>query len=254
MRPKTLIVVAAHNEAERIAATILALAEAFPGAPVWVADDSSTDATPEIARAAGAEVLCAEPPATRRRAGRLGGRGASGKGRAMSRGAEAALAHADMPSGEAVAGDEAVVGSEAVVVLCDGDLGESARQLAVLVEAIRRGEADLAVAAFSTRAGGGLGMALAFSRWAIRRRCGLAVRAPLSGQRAMRASVLPEVLPFAHGYGMEIAMTVRAVRAGRRVLEIDLPLTHRPTGRTLAGFAHRGRQLIDFVRAYLLLR
>jgi glycosyltransferase involved in cell wall biosynthesis len=252
MRPETLIVVAARNEAERIAATIQALGEAFPGAPVWVADDGSSDATAEIARAAGANVLRAEPPRARRRRGRPGGGprggGAAGKGRAMSQGIGAALAHADPRSGEAMAG------SEAIVVLCDGDLGESACQLEELVEAIRRGEADLAVAAFSTRASGGLGIALGFARWAVRRRCRLATRAPLSGQRAMRASLLPEVLPFAHGYGMEIAMTVRAVRAGRRVLEIDLPLTHRPTGRTLAGFAHRGRQLVDLGWAYLSLR
>jgi hypothetical protein len=58
------------------------------------------------------------------------------------------------------------------------------------------------------------------------------------------------VLPFAPGYGMEIGMTVDAVRAGHRVAEIDLPLEHRATGRTLAGFRHRGRQLSDFVSVY----
>ena len=31
----------------------------------------------------------------------------------------------------------------------------------------------------------------------------------------------------------------------------DVPLEHRASGRTLAGFAHRARQLIDFVRVYL---
>jgi hypothetical protein len=38
------------------------------------------------------------------------------------------------------------------------------------------------------------------------------------------------------------------------VLEVDLDLDHRATGRTLAGFAHRGRQLADIVRAYLQRR
>ncbi|MCE3265941.1 MAG: glycosyl transferase family 2, partial [Solirubrobacterales bacterium] len=50
-------------------------------------------------------------------------------------------------------------------------------------------------------------------------------------------------------FGMEIGMTVDAVRAGYRVKEIDLPLSHRATGRTLGGFVHRGRQLRDFRRA-----
>ncbi len=59
------------------------------------------------------------------------------------------------------------------------------------------------------------------------------------------------MLPFAHGFGMELGMTIDAVRAGHRVVEIELDLAHRASGRTLAGFAHRARQLGDFVRAYL---
>ncbi len=39
------MIVAAYNEAERIAATLAALARAFPGAPLWVADDGSSDGT-----------------------------------------------------------------------------------------------------------------------------------------------------------------------------------------------------------------
>jgi hypothetical protein len=50
---------------------------------------------------------------------------------------------------------------------------------------------------------------------------------------------------------MEVGMTIDAVRAGLRVVELDLDLSHRATGRTLAGFLHRGRQLRDMVAAYL---
>jgi hypothetical protein len=49
---------------------------------------------------------------------------------------------------------------------------------------------------------------------------------------------------------METAMTIDAVRAGFRVREIELHLEHRATGRTLAGFAHRARQLLDFARVW----
>ena len=49
-------------------------------------------------------------------------------------------------------------------------------------------------------------------------------------------------------------MTIDAVRAGARVKEIELDLEHRATGRTAAGFLHRGRQLADFVRVYLSRR
>jgi hypothetical protein len=93
-----------------------------------------------------------------------------------------------------------------------------------------------------------------FARWTIRRRCGLSTSAPISGQRALRVEVLRDVLPFAHGFGMELGMTVDAVRAGHRVSEIELELSHRATGRTPGGFAHRARQLVDFVRVYLARR
>jgi hypothetical protein len=66
----------------------------------------------------------------------------------------------------------------------------------------------------------------------------------------MRGEVLRAVLPFARGYGMEVGMTIDAVRAGYRVAEIELDLEHRATGRTLGGFLHRGRQLRDFAQVW----
>ena len=45
-------------------------------------------------------------------------------------------------------------------------------------------------------------------------------------------------------------MTIDAVRAGARVAEIELDLTHRATGKTLGGFLHRGRQLGDIAAAW----
>ena len=49
---------------------------------------------------------------------------------------------------------------------------------------------------------------------------GLETAAPISGQRAMRVEVLRATLPFARGYGMEIGMTVDAVRAGYRLARV----------------------------------
>jgi hypothetical protein len=45
-------------------------------------------------------------------------------------------------------------------------------------------------------------------------------------------------------------MTVDAHRAGFRLVEVELDLEHRATGRTAAGFLHRARQLADFTRVY----
>ncbi len=230
---------AARDEAERIAATLAALARAFPGAPIWVADDGSADATGELARAAGARVVRSER--------------AAGKGAAVTRAAREALreahASADEPQATARHPD-----SRFIFVLCDGDLGGSALELAALADAVARGDAELAVGAFATRAGGGFGLALGFARWAIRRRCGLHTMAPISGQRALSERALRDTLPFAGGFGMEVGMTIDAVRAGHRVVEIQLDLAHRATGRTPAGFAHRARQLADFARVYVSRR
>jgi glycosyltransferase involved in cell wall biosynthesis len=221
------VVIAARQEGERIAATILAIRRALPGAAVTVADDGSRDGTGERARALGARV--------ERSSGHVG------KGAAMGAACAGALARrADGPAA-----------GEVVVLLCDGDLGESAGELGALVRAVASGKAEMAVGAFARPAGGGLGLALGFARWAVRRRCGVELRAPMSGQRALRAEALAGLLPFAGGYGMELAMTIDALAGGMRVVEIELDLRHRARGLTPAGFAHRGVQLADMVRAYL---
>ncbi|TML99891.1 MAG: glycosyltransferase family 2 protein [Actinobacteria bacterium] len=221
---RTIVLVAAHNEADRLPATLAALREAFPGARVIVADDGSTDATADVSRAASAEVVST-------------GRDI-GKGGAMTAAARRVL-------------DVAAAPDPPVVVLCDGDLGASARYLPELAAAVADGRADLAVAAFARRVGGGVGAAVGFARWAVRSLAGLDLQAPISGQRAMRGEVLPVVVPFAPRFGMEIGMTVDAARAGFRVVEVPLDLEHRATGRTLRGFLHRGRQLADFVAVVL---
>ena len=218
---KLVAIVAARNEADRIGASVDGLREAFPGVEVWVGDDASGDGTAEVALAHGARVVSRGRP--------------HGKGGNVTAAAEAALF-----------GD----GHPDLLLVCDGDLGASAGRLRELVEAVEAGGCDLAIAAFRHRVGGGFGIALRFARWAIHSRCGYWAGAPISGQRAMRGEVIDAVLPFAPGYGMEIGMTIDAVRAGYRVAELELDLEHRATGRTFAGFLHRGRQLRDFARVW----
>lgn len=228
MATDTAIIVTAFNEADRLPATLQALGAAFPGARILVADDGSSDGSAEVAAANGAEVVRSERNV--------------GKGGVATLAAQRLLPLAEGPE------------PRPVVLLCDGDLAASADALKLLVEAVRAGRADLAVAAFAQRVGGGFGWALGFARWAIRRRCGYEAGAPISGQRALRAELLPAVVPFAPRFGMEIGMTIDAVRAGFRVGEVELPLAHRATGRTLRGFLHRGRQLLDFAAVYVARR
>ena len=100
--------------------------------------------------------------------------------------------------------------------------------------------------------GGGMGTVRRASAAAIRLLARYRAEAPLSGQRALTAACLAAVRPLAGGFGMETAMTIDAVRAGLRVMEIPVPgLTHRATGRSLGGFIHRGRQGLQIARASL---
>ena len=218
---RRVAVVAARDEADRIGATIASLRDSLGLAAILVADDASEDRTRAVALAAGATVIGRNRP--------------HGKGGNVTAAATAALDG---------------LASDATVLLCDADLGASSARLLPLLEAVENGTCDLAIAGFERKVGGGLGLAKGYARWAIERLCGYRASAPISGQRAMSAATLSDVLPFAPRYGMEIGMTVDAVRAGHTVREVELDLEHRATGRTLAGFAHRGRQLRDFVAVH----
>lgn len=220
------MIVTARDEAERIQATIGALAAALPGARIVLAESGSCDATAAIAARAGAEIVRTQA----RRAG---------KGRSATTAARAVLALRGA--------------GEATFLLCDGDLGASAAGLAALVHAVEADRCDLAVAAF-VRSEEAFGFANGFARWAIRDLTDVETRAPISGQRALRGSSLEAVLPLADGFGMEIGMTVDALRAGLRLEEIEIDLEHRATTRSIRGFAHRGRQLAHIVRTYVSRR
>ena len=148
--------------------------------------------------------------------------GRRGKGEALSAGERAA------PPGS--------------LLLCDADLRGS-------LEALARSDADLVVAAFARRSGGGFGIAKRAARELIRLRTGFVAREPLSGQRRVSARARAAVFPLAPGFGCEVRMTIDVLRAGLAVEEVEADLEHRETGRDLAGFAHRGRQLLDLLLA-----
>jgi hypothetical protein len=207
--------VAAHDEAPRVGSTVSALV-GFAD-EVVVVDDGSADGTSSVALVAGATVL----RASHRR----------GKGRAV----EEALDRLP-PAG--------------IWLFADADLEGTASRLGPLVDALRSGRADVAIAVFPPLAGGGFGLVKRTAERAIRATTGFRASEPLSGQRALTAAALAAVRPLAPGFGMETAMTIDAVRAGLRVVEIPIEgLSHRPTGRGARGFAHRARQGVDILAA-----
>ena len=217
MSRRVVALVAARNETGRIGPGVSALLPLVD--EVVVVDDGSTDATASEASAAGATVLRS--------------RGRNGKGGALE-GAFRRLEPAD------------------VWLLADGDLGATAAGLVRLVEVVSSGGADLAIAILPPARAGGFGLVKRAAAHLIRGQSGFRASEPLSGQRALTGHALEAVRPLASGFGVETAMTIDAVRAGLRVVEIPIEgLEHRATYRTPRGFLHRGRQGWDIAKAVL---
>ena len=211
------IIIPAYNEAEFIGQTLRALralsdAGSVPIGEIIVVDDGSTDDTARIAEARGADVVLRQPNA--------------GKGAALQAGFA-------MSSGE-------------IVLLLDADLGATALDAGLLLAPVLGEVADMTIATFPVipGKGGGMGFVVKLSRWGIRRLTGRTMQAPLSGQRAMRREVVVNGGGFASGWGVEVALTVRALQQGYRVQEVATQMTHRVTGRTWGAILHRAKQFL----------
>jgi glycosyltransferase involved in cell wall biosynthesis len=215
-------IVPAYNEEGTVAATVAALHE-IPGvARVIVAASASSDRTVAEAEEAGAVVVMHR------------GNPVRGKGGAME---------------EALDSLDALAPGASVILFVDGDVAQSARAAEALVDPVLSGHLDLAVARLPPQQSGGFGVVKRAASSLIRAACGFAADEPLSGQRAVLRETVEACRPLAGGFGVEVAMTIDAVRLGYRVGEVAVDMTHRPTGRDLKGFAHRGRQGVDIVRA-----
>ncbi len=213
---KAIAVVPAYNEEDVIARTVESLRALGGVERVVVVDDASGDATPVVAVEAGAHVVV---------------NGVNlGKGGSLNR----VLENLEFD----------------VVALIDGDLGEHAREASRILEPVLAGDADLAIAAFPPpKKKGGFGLTQGLARKGIMRLTGMEMRSPISGQRVMTRDAYMAVRPLRPGFGVEVAMTVDAHRAGLRIVEVQTRMSHRETGRDWAGFLHRGRQAVDIAMA-----
>lgn len=208
--------VPAKDRADSVAATVQALRELDEVDEVLVVDDGSIDDTAAVSAAAGAEVL------------RLPFN--VGKGGAVRAGIDAT------PEAD-------------VYLLIDADLGSTAARAQALLPPVLSGQADLSIAVLPSAGGrGGFGAVRRLAAAGVLRATGQPTRAPLSGQRAVLGPLLRS-LTLGDRFGLETAMTIDARRAGARVVEVDVEMDHRHTGRSLAGFGHRARQGIDVARA-----
>jgi hypothetical protein len=224
-------IIPAKDEQQRIAATVTAAASLPHVELVVVCDDGSSDATAQHAAAAGAIVV------SHRR----------------NRGKAAAVESAVNALGVLEQRDRRP--ECGTLLLLDADLGATASACAPLVEPVVADRADLTIAvlpAQSTETGeaaGGFGLVVSTATRGIAEATGWTPQAPLSGQRCLTRRAFELASPLAAGWGVEVGMTIDVLRAGLRVEEIPVALTHRATGKDLAGQLHRARQLRDVSRA-----
>lgn len=219
MRKRVSVVIPAYNESQRIFSTVSAVKQIPEIDEVIVVDDASVDDTAHKAQQAEVYVISLSRN--------------MGKGAALTTGVKAS-------TGE-------------ILVLLDGDLGDSAVQARKLLLPVIEGAADMTVAKFpkSTKKAG-FGLVKGLARMGIRYLGGIEVDAPLSGQRAMTRTVAEQVMPFASGYGVEVGLTIRVARLGYTVLEVPVEMTHAETGRDMAGFKHRGKQFVHVAKELAL--
>jgi glycosyltransferase involved in cell wall biosynthesis len=220
------VVIAARNEADRIAATVAAAAGLGGVGLVVVVDDGSQDATAAVAQRAGAAVM--RHPANR------------GKGAAMETGAEAVRLvdqreHRDRPRH---------------LLFLDADLADTAGQAGPLMDPVTAGTADMTIAVFAATVKlGGHGLVVGLSGAGIRRATGWQPRQPLNGQRCLTRAAFEAARPLARGWGVETALTIDLLRQGLRITEVEVELAHRATGTGLRAQLHRAHQLTDVARA-----
>lgn len=213
---KISVVIPAFNEAATVAAAIDAVKAELPEAEVVVVDDGSKDRTSKAA--AGADRLIRHLKN-------------QGKAAAIVTGCRAA-------SGE-------------IIAMVDADMAWQAGEVTKLVDAVKSGQGDMAVAVFSVSQGGGLGLVRGLATWGIRFLTGRTLQAPLSGQRAAKREVLTHCLPNWGGFGLETELSIRALRRGYTVVEVPTVFVHQGHGWTPKGFRHRGRQFIHIFFALL---
>ncbi|GAA3606926.1 hypothetical protein GCM10022199_08380 [Marihabitans asiaticum] len=218
-------IVPAKDEVPRVVSTVAALRSLPEVELVVVVDDGSSDDT--AAWAAGAGALVVRHPTN------------LGKAAALQTGVER-LAEEEQRRGVA----------PFVLLFADADLEGSAAELGRLCRPVLDGAADLAVANIPRSASShGAGRVVRLARGQIETMTGRRFEQPLNGMRAMTREAFGWASPLASGWGVEAAMLVDVVRAGGRVVEVPITLSHRATGTDLRGQLHRARQMRDVSRA-----
>lgn len=241
---RVAVLIPTYNERENLPGVVARVRASVPDADVAVLDDNSPDGTGRVAD----DLASADP-----RIHVLHRAGKEGLGRAYLAGFEWALE----------------AGYDAVVEM-DADGSHQPEQLPALLAAIP--DADVVIGSRWVRGG-------QVRNWPLRRKVlsvganvytkvllGMHVNDATAGYRVYRTSALRTIGlegVESQGYCFQVDLTVRAVRAGLRVVEVPITFVEREIGVskmgkdiirealtsvTVWGVEHRGRQVRDLVR------
>ncbi|NOU97650.1 glycosyltransferase [Paenibacillus sp. LMG 31456] len=131
-----------------------------------------------------------------------------------------------------------------VLVFLDADLEATAQWFPELIAPISAEQADMVIARLpAAKKRGGFGFVKMLAKHGVYRLSGFETTAPLSGQRAIQREVMERIGRVSGGFGVEVGLTIDAVKLGYRVQELMIPFAHRETGRDMQGWLHRGKQL-----------
>ncbi|WP_347354098.1 polyprenol monophosphomannose synthase [Intrasporangium sp.] len=242
---RVAVLIPTYNERESLPGVVARVRAAVASADVLVLDDNSPDGTGRLAD----ELAAADPQVHV-----LHRPGKAGLGRAYLAGFDWALS----------------AGYDAVVEM-DADGSHQPEQLPALLAALA--DADLVIGSRWIRGG-------AVRNWPVRRKVlsvganvytkvllGMHVNDATAGYRAYRSSALRVIgldSVESQGYCFQVDLTVRAVRAGLRVVEVPITFVEREVGAskmggdvirealtnvTTWGVRHRARQARDLVRS-----
>ena len=207
--PRTLVFVPAWNEEDNLPAVLDELRAGLPDAAVLVVDDGSTDATADVARAHGAEVL------------------SFGEHRGLQEGIAAGYAYADAHGFDFVG-------------RVDADGQHPVDELARLLALVEADDADVAVgsrfatgdgyAAYRYEPSPSRRLGTSVLRRAMRAALGRPFQDATSGMYAANRKAMPALgVPYTSG-APEVESLLRLREAGLRVAEVPVHMRERASG------------------------
>lgn len=193
--PQRVAVIIPCRDARKVIAATVRACRAIPAVDlIVIVDDGSDDNTAQVARSAGAVAVRHSVP--------------RGRASAMETGVKvvAMRDRSDWPP--------------RLMLFLQPDLGESAVEATGLVEAVIGGMADCAIGVDTENLGNRRSRREFTAARELKATTGWDAAVPLSSKRCLTREAINAVMPFATGYGVDLAMTIDLIVKGFAVVEI----------------------------------